>query len=319
MDLNVSVIGTVFIDCKGFACDKYYPDGRNLGDIEFVHGGVGRNVAENLSKMDLPVKLIASIDNNSMGQEVIDTLNENSIDTADVMRAEKDGMGMWLAILNEHGELAGSISKMPDLSLLEELIKRKGEKVIADSSHVILELDLNSKLTRNVLDICIKLGKPVYGIPGNLDIIMKNLDILPDLECFICNDFEAGQIINKNLNNLPLEEIKMQLKKLLFTKELSSRYSVVTLGSMGSIYHNRDSGEIGYRKAIETKVVDTSGAGDAYFSGTVAGLIKGLSLKDAVMSGTKVASWTISSNKSICSNLRDREKGDDCELFAIQD
>ncbi len=318
MDLSVSVIGTVFIDCKGFACNKYYPDGRNLGDIEFVHGGVGRNVAENLSKMDLPVKLVASIDNSSMGQEVIDTLKEKKVDTADVMRAEKDGMGMWLAIINEQGDLAGSISKMPDLSLLEELIKTKGESIIADSSHVILELDLNSKLTRDVLDLCIKLDRPAYGIPGNLDIIMKNLDLLPNLECFICNDFEAGQIINKDLNNLSLEEIKTQLEKHFFTDKLSSRYSVVTLGSLGSIYYNRDSGETGYRKAIETKVVDTSGAGDAFFSGTVAGLIKGLPLKNAVLSGTKVASWTISSNKSICSNLRDKEKEDNCKLFAVQ-
>ena len=318
MDLSVSVIGTVFIDCKGFACNKYYPDGRNLGDIEFVHGGVGRNVAENLSKMDLPVKLVASIDNSSMGQEVIDTLKEKKVDTADVMRAEKDGMGMWLAIINEQGDLAGSISKMPDLSLLEELIKTKGESIIADSSHVILELDLNSKLTRDVLDLCIKLDRPAYGIPGNLDIIMKNLDLLPNLECFICNDFEAGQIINKDLNNLSLEEIKTQLEKHFFIDKLSSRYSVVTLGSLGSIYYNRDSGETGYRKAIETKVVDTSGAGDAFFSGTVAGLIKGLPLKNAVLSGTKVASWTISSNKSICSNLRDKEKEDNCKLFAVQ-
>lgn len=318
MDLSVSVIGTVFIDCKGFACNKYYPDGRNLGDIEFVHGGVGRNVAENLSRMDLPVKLIASVDNSSMGQEVIGTLKEKKVDTEDVMRAEKDGMGMWLAIINEQGDLAGSISKMPDLSLLGELIKTKGESIIANSSHVILELDLNSKLTRNVLDLCIKLDKPAYGIPGNLDIIMKNLDLLPNLECFICNDFEAGQIINKDLTNLPLEEIKTQLEKLFFTDKLSSRYSVVTLGSLGSIYYNRDSGETGYRKAIETKVVDTSGAGDAFFSGTVAGLIKGLPLKDAVLSGTKVASWTISSNKSICSNLRDKEREDNCKLFAVQ-
>ncbi len=317
MDLSVSVIGTVFIDCKGFACNEYFPDGRNLGDIEFVHGGVGRNVAENLSKMDLPVKLIASVDKNSMGQEVLETLNNKGVDIDDVMLAENDGMGMWLAIINERGDLAGSISKMPDLTLLEKLIVEKGGKLIEESSHVILELDLNSKLTRNVMDLCNKKDKPVYGIPGNLDIIMKNLDILPKLECFICNDFEAGTIIGKDLNSLSLEEIKKQLMNHFFTENLSSRYSIVTLGSLGSIYYNRDSKEVGYHKAIKTKVVDTSGAGDAYFSGTVAGLIKGLPLKDAVMSGTKVASWTISSNKSICSNLRAKEKEENCKLFSL--
>ena len=43
------VIGTVFVDIKGFPDDLYIPEGRNAGRVEIVHGGVGRNVAEDIA------------------------------------------------------------------------------------------------------------------------------------------------------------------------------------------------------------------------------------------------------------------------------
>ena len=43
--MSIVVVGAVFVDVKGFPEDLYLPTGRNAGEIKFVHGGVGRNVA----------------------------------------------------------------------------------------------------------------------------------------------------------------------------------------------------------------------------------------------------------------------------------
>lgn len=314
MNLNVNVIGTVFIDCKGFALQKYYPDGRNLGDIEFVHGGVGRNVAENLAKLDLPVTLVSTVDKNALGIEVVEHLRQRNVDTSLMLKTENDGMGMWLALINECGDLVGSISKMPDLKLLEKLISDQGEDIIDKSSHVILELDLNENITRYVVDLCNEMSKPVYGIPGNLNIVMKNLDILPRLECFICNDFEAGKIIDKDLTGLNVELTVEILKENLFVEGKRSLYTIVTLGSHGSIYHYANKNIVEHKPAIPTEVIDTSGAGDAFFSGTVMGLIKEMPIEKAVDCGTKIASWTISSSESICLDLKSKAREEDFHL-----
>ena len=45
------VVGAVFVDVKGFPEDNYIPTGRNAGRVEFVHGGVGRNVAEDIANV----------------------------------------------------------------------------------------------------------------------------------------------------------------------------------------------------------------------------------------------------------------------------
>lgn len=46
---GIVVIGAVFVDIKGFPEDIYIPDGRNAGRIEYIHGGVSRNVVEDIA------------------------------------------------------------------------------------------------------------------------------------------------------------------------------------------------------------------------------------------------------------------------------
>lgn len=304
MSLSICVIGTVFLDCKGFSLHKYNPSGRNLGNVSFIHGGVGRNVAENLANLSLPVTFISSVDNSAIGNNVVERLKSRQINTLYVLKSEKNnGMGIWLAILDENGDLAGSISMMPDLSLLEKLIPEKGNQIINNSSHVILELDLNEKIARNVIKISRKLGKPVFGIPGNLDVVLNNVDILQHLECFICNEIEAGQIIGVELTKLEIAQKKDCLADMLLAKEAVPRHMVVTMGNQGSIYCDSANKVIGHQPAIPTAVVDTSGAGDAFFSGSVMGLIRKFPLRQAVVFGTRMASWTIQSNENICPDL----------------
>ena len=62
---------------------------------------------------------------------------------ARMLTVEKNGLGMWLVLLDENGNLAGSISRMPDLSQLEDYILRNGEKIVADAENIVLEIDLN--------------------------------------------------------------------------------------------------------------------------------------------------------------------------------
>ena len=49
--MGIVVIGTVFVDVKGFPNDVYLPTGRNVGKIEYVHGGVARNVVEDIANL----------------------------------------------------------------------------------------------------------------------------------------------------------------------------------------------------------------------------------------------------------------------------
>ena len=78
---------------------------------------------------------------------------------------------------------------------------------------------------------------------------------------------------------------------------------VVTLGERGAVYYDFRTSETGCQPAIPTSLVDSSGAGDAFFSGAVRGLINNSSLREAVSYGTRIASWTIQVEENNCLDL----------------
>jgi len=304
----VSVIGTIFVDCKGFASQAYNPAGRNLGKIQFVHGGVARNVAENLANLELPTAFVSTVDDTGLGEEIKQRLSRSRIHMEYIVSTVSEGMGMWLAVMDEKGDLAGSISQMPNLTALENLIQSKGEEIIGRSSHVVLELDLTEHLSRNVVSLAARMEKPVYGIPGNLDVILKHKDLLGQLDCFICNNIEAERLIDPAFSGKDHEGMIASMKD--FAAETGLKSIVVTLGEKGSIYYDAITRDAGYQPVFPVQLVDSTGAGDAFFSGTVMGLIRGLALKDAVVCGTKVAGWTIESKENTCLDLKSKMHND---------
>lgn len=298
--MNIALFGTIFMDIKGFSQNHYDPVGRNVGDIKFIHGGVGRNVAENLGVLDIPVTFGSTVDETGIGQEVINRLTENGVETAFLKKTKTGGMGMWMAILDHEGNLAGSISKMPDFHLFEELIDEKAEEMIASASHVALEIDLNETITRRIMALAKKHCKPIYGIPGNLEVIKRNKDILADMDCFICNDIEAEKLFPAYLDLGKISSVQAELKK--FAEKLKMKSMVVTLGELGAVYY--EAGKTGYCCVASVKMVDSTGAGDSFFSGVIARLVQGDGLKEAVAFGAKVAAYTIQSEESTCIGIK---------------
>ena len=64
--MAIVVVGNVFVDVKGFPDNKYIPAGRNAGSVEFVHGGVGRNVVEDIANVELRPRFVSMVDDNPL-------------------------------------------------------------------------------------------------------------------------------------------------------------------------------------------------------------------------------------------------------------
>ncbi|WP_274364196.1 carbohydrate kinase family protein [Paenibacillus thermotolerans] len=296
----ISVIGNIFMDVKGFASHPYNPVGKNVGEVKLVHGGVGRNVAETLASLGVPVRLVATVDDNALGHEVLDRLRRSGVDTGYLPYFPR-GMGMWLAILDEQGHLAGGISQQPDFAGLMELLERHGSEIAEWSSHIVLSIDLTEEIARKAIALARAAGKPVFGLPGNFQVVAAYPDLLIGLDCFICNHVEAGRLLEVEFGDLPRDR---QLEELVrYVHDRSLRSMVVTLGADGSVYYDAVSELKGHQPVFPVEMVDSSGAGDAFFAGTVTGLVRGLPLDQAVVWGTKVAGLVVASAENNCADL----------------
>ena len=96
--MGIVVIGDVFIDIKGFSTSTYIPYGRNLGTIEQIHGGVGRNVAEDIANVELEPIFIGAVDDDSIGEDVIQKL-----------KPPQSRYQIYEKSKKRHGNMAGSI------------------------------------------------------------------------------------------------------------------------------------------------------------------------------------------------------------------
>ena len=188
--MGIVVIGAVFVDIKGYPLSTYIPGGRNAGRVEQVHGGVCRNVAEDIANVELRPTFVSLVDDTGSGQDVIDKLARHKVNTRYIQRMP-DGMGTWLAA-------------------------------------------------------------------------------------------------NVRSANIPC--------------------MVVTMGEQGAVYARTD-GESGMVPAKKVDVIDTTGAGDAFFAGTVIGLTYGKTLAEACEIGSRLAASVICISENVCPRFRPQEFG----------
>ncbi len=78
-----------------------------------IHGGVGRNVVEDIANVELELTFVSAVDDDSMGEDVIRKLDRHKVNTQ-YMKKVENGMVTWLAVFDHEGDVVCSISKRPD-------------------------------------------------------------------------------------------------------------------------------------------------------------------------------------------------------------
>lgn len=308
--MAIVVVGAVFVDIKGFPDGIYDPAGRNAGRVVTVHGGVGRNVAEDIANVELRPVFVSMVDDTPSGADVIHKLQNHKVNT-DYVLTRPDGMGLWLAVFNNTGDLAGSISKRPDLEPLKELLEEKGDEIFSKADSIVLEVDMDKDIVKTIFRYAEKYHVKVYGVVSNMAIASQRRDFFQSIDCFVCNLLEAGILFVSDFSSLTPEELAEELYERICKANIPSM--VVTLGENGSVYADR-SGERGFYPSESVLVRDTSGAGDAFCAGVAIGLTYGKPLRDAVRIGTHLAASVIMLSENTCPRFLPKELGLDIEV-----
>ena len=303
--MGILVIGPVFVDIKGYPTESYIPAGRNKGTVEIVHGGVSRNIVEDIANVELRPSFLSLVDDSAAGSEVLKKLENHKVDVSRV-RSVKDGMGTWLAVFDNSGDVVASISKRPDLSPLIGILESEGDEIFAAADSVCVEIDMDKELVRRILDLAKKHGKKVFAVVSNMSIAIKRRDFFSEVECLVCNEQEAGILFSEDYTGRGTDEMQdIVLDKIV---KAGIRSMVVTLGERGAVYASAD-GEKGWCPALRVEVRDTTGAGDAFFAGVSIGLSYGKTLAEACGIGTRLAASVLVSYENVCPRFQPQEFG----------
>ena len=303
--MGIVVMGAVFVDIKGFPEDIYIPDGRNVGHVEYIHGGVSRNVVEDIANIELRPTFVGIVDDSALGEDVVKKLKNHKVNT-EYIQTIPGGMGTWLAVFDHNGDLAGSVSQRPNLMPILDILDEKGDEIFANADSIIVEVDMDKEIIKKVVSLAKQYDKKLYGVVSNMSIAVERRDFLKQFVSFICNQLEAGMLFMEDYSEKSPEELRDILAKRVILGKIPAM--IVTMGGNGAVYADMN-GDKGICPPQRVRVKDTTGAGDAFCAGVASGLTYGKTLAESVEIGSRLAASVITSSENVCPRFLPEEFG----------
>ena len=256
----ICVIGASIIDLTGFSKNQLNENDYNLGVIKTSLGGVARNIAEILSRLDLKVKLITVIGDDHHGKLIMDLGNKSGIDLSHSLILKNKATALNMALLGSDNSLAMGFT---DLTIMEKLsvdfIKTKKE-IIGKAAIVVLETNLHVKVLQQIIKDNPYQKYVLDTASGPTALRAKN--ILSNLFILKTNELEAANLITDK-----------ETDGKNFGKT-GAQHLFITGGNKSVKYFCHEKQHEYLPNKI--KAVNTNGAGDAFLSGVIYGFIKKL-------------------------------------------
>lgn len=254
---NTLVIGGANLDVTGNCEHRLKPGDSNPGHVNYIAGGVGRNIAENLARLALPTSIISMVGNDFGRQLILQTCDAAGLNTDNIITEPDHATGTYLAINNEMGSLLAAIA---DMSIIDRLTpERLNEKqsAIDSADQIVIEANLSEGSINWLANAAH--GKAIHADAVSATKAPRLRQLLPQLTTLKVNRGEASAILGQPGDDLALA-------KQLF--EMGVDQVLLSQGAQGAMVLNQ-SGII-HRPAIKAENKSDTGAGDALFAGFIA-------------------------------------------------
>ncbi|ETV78269.1 hypothetical protein, variant 2 [Aphanomyces astaci] len=116
---DVVVVGGAVLDVISKPTTQFIRGTSNIGLTKQTWGGVGRNVAECLHRLDVPVLLVSNIGKDACGHGLLRQLDSLHMDPSGVISSSAHATATYCAVLNSSGDLDVAIADMAILHDLE--------------------------------------------------------------------------------------------------------------------------------------------------------------------------------------------------------
>ncbi|GEN50108.1 carbohydrate kinase family protein [Alkalibacterium pelagium] len=285
----ILVIGAITADIS-ITAESFNQGKMNRGTSSYTLGGVGWNIARNLSALDLPVKLISAVGNDAFGMEALKEADKWGIDTSDVVI--KDERSTPTILIATHADGSESLSvKSPNV--LDSITRDSLESIretIHLSKYCILDGSLEPEVLAGIRELLPE--ATILLDPASEEEADKLVEVFTLADIIKPNQSEAEIWADQKISSN--EDAKRAVDSLM---KKGAKQIVLPLEDGGAVYN--DSNSIRRLKGIQVDPVNTTGAGDAFLSGLIYGLVKDCSLEKAVRMGMAASVMTLQTEEII--------------------
>lgn len=186
---NITVIGASNIDLIGFSREKLIYKDANIGSLETILGGVGRNIAENLVRLGLGVEFLCVLGDDEFSKRIMDSCKELGISLKHSITVKDRGTSVYMAILNMHNDLALGLSAMDIYDNVPESLILDSLDDIAKNQYCILESNMPTEIMELVVEQLPEVKFALETVSAKKALKAKS--ILDKIYMLKCNLLEA--------------------------------------------------------------------------------------------------------------------------------
>ncbi|HNZ50468.1 MAG TPA: carbohydrate kinase family protein [Bacilli bacterium] len=257
-------------------------------------GGVVRNVAENLGRLDCDVSLLSVLGDDELGKELLIAASA-FMDVTQVDCLKQKSSGCYYAVCNQQGNMELALADMDIDDFLDKTWVLSKTPLMKHYDMIVADLNIQLDGIIELISWCRSHQQflVLIGVSGpkmaNLPKDLVGIDLI---------------IVNKDETQAYFATSETDLKALaLLWKKAGLKRAVITAGGSGLAYFDEHH-DVSFlpAKAIEN-IVDVTGAGDAFSAGVIFGLANHFPFLTALRFGRANASRTIQTETTVRTDL----------------
>lgn len=281
-------------DRKYQALARLVPGTSNPVHSSHSHGGVARNIAENLVRLGVPTAFHSIVGADAAGDALVERLRGLGADTRGVMRSAERPTAEYVAVLETDHELALGIADMAIFDFYSEAHLDAAWPQASQAKWILADCNLQTGVLQALARRCASTGArfAVNTVSGPKAVKLHGLGAAVDL--LFTNRDEANTLTGRNI----AADARSAAEAL---RDSGFAAAVVTDGGKG--YAILENGSVSWHEAVPATPVDITGAGDAFVAGTLSRLFAGDGLAPAARAGALLAARTTETLESVLPDL----------------
>ena len=273
-----------------------------------VFGGVGRNIAENLARLSIPVALLTALGDDAAGHALQTHAEDAGIDMRGSLHLSNTSSGTYTAVLDEHGEMLLAMANMQLYEQLTPAFLHSRQPQRAAAALTVCDLNLGHDSVQALLADARQDAAPMGSAAAPLVIVAvsqpKMAHLPQDLTGLRLLILNRGELETRVARALPTAfDVRAACREV---QRQGACQVVVTCGGEGVYFTDGDTldAPIEHLAAREVDAVDVTGAGDAFSAAVCWSLYHDSGdLKLACRRGLKLAAMTLESAATVSPHI----------------
>ena len=283
------VVGGVNVDIGGCAAKPLISGDSNPGQVSISLGGVGRNIAHNLSLLGVDVKMLTAFGQDTHGQRIAASCAELGIDVSSALRLADIPTSTYLYIAEPDGEMAVAISDMQICDKITPTYLASQLATLQNAQVVVADTNIPEESLVFLAENC---TAPLFCDPVSTTKAAKLLPILDKIHTLKPNRLEA-----ELLSGVPIREKADVARAVDVLLEKGIQRVFLSMGADGM--YAADANERHWLTNLPGNMVNTTGCGDSAMAALVWAWLEEQTLERSALAGLAAGAITMESPETI--------------------